>query len=148
MKRLTILILPLILLAGCATTNTTGGTTPPPPPTPPQITVANSMLALSHALNGATDALIACRQQSKCDAADVTAAENVISAIAMVGKQIDAELVSTDPWATQKTAILKDITAAGLVQLKAKVSPSTQLLITSVVAIFDNVSLAVGGPTI
>lgn len=148
-KRLIVCILPVILLAGCAMQSAGTGTNPPPPPsTPPQITVANSMLALSHALNGATDALIACRQQSKCSAADVTAAENVVAAIATVGKQIDAELASADPWDTQKTAILKDVANAGIVQLKARVSPSTQLIITSVLAIVNNISLAVGGATL
>lgn len=137
----------ILILSGCAAK--TGGTvTPPLPSTPPQITVANSMLALSHALNGATDALIACRQQSKCSPQDVTAAENVVSAIAMVGKQIDAELVSTDPWAMQKTVILKDVSSAGITQLKARVSPSTQLIITSVLALLNNISVAVGGPVI
>jgi len=148
MKRYCNVILPVIfLLTGCAATNTTG-TTPPPPPTPPQIVVANSMLALSHALSGATDALIACRQQAKCSPADVTAAENVIAAIAMVGKKIDQELVSADPWTTQKSVILEDITEAGLTQLEAKVSPTTQLIVVSVVTLFNNISVAVGGPTI
>jgi len=148
MKRYAAFILPLILLAGCTTTNTTTGTTPPPPPTPPQITVVNSMLALSHALGGATDALIACRDQSKCAAADVTAGENVVMALATVGKQIDTELITRDTWDQQKAAILKITASAGLAQLKAKVSPSTQLIIASVVAIYDNIALAIGGPTI
>lgn len=134
-----------LFLAGCAATSTS--TTAPAPPTPPQITVANSMLALSHATSGAVDALIACRQQSKCSADDVTAGENVIQAIATAGKQIDAELVSSDTWAMQQTAILKIVAASGLAQLKAKVSPTTQLLIASLVTIFDTVSAAVGGPT-
>jgi hypothetical protein len=137
----------LLFLAGCASQTATTST-PPAPPTPPQVTVANSVLALSHALGGVTDSAIACRQQTKCSAADVTAIENVVVILATTGKQLDAELASTDPWATQKAAILKIVTAAGLAQAKARVSPAAQLLIVSVVTLFDNISLAVGGPTI
>lgn len=135
-----------LLLTGCAATNTSSTGTPPSPPTPPQITVANSVLALAHAVNGATDALIACRDSGKCAASDVTAAENVIVKIAAVGKEVDAELASSDAWPAQKTAILKLVTTAGIQQLKTQVSPATQLLITSVITLFDNVSTAVGGP--
>lgn len=135
-----------LALAGCMKTAT--GTNPPAPPTPPQVTVANSMLALANALSGATDALIACRQQAKCAAADVGNAETVITAIAMAGKQIDAELVSKDTWDMQKVAILKIVSQAGISQAIARVSPSTKLVIQAVITLFDNVSLAVGGPQI
>lgn len=105
------------------------------------------MLALGHAVGGALDGLKACEQQSKCSAADVVAGEQVIQAIAMTGKAIDAELVSPETWATQKQKILGLVAGSSVGQLKARVSPSTQLLITAVVTLFDNVSLAVGGPS-
>ena len=136
-----------LLLAACAYQNPPGAVTPAPP-TPPQVTVANSMIGLAHALNGATDALIACRNQNKCAGSDVTAAENVVAAIATAGKAIDAELASTDAWSVQQQKIVALVVASGASQLKTRVSPATQLVIQSVITLFDNVSLAVGGPTI
>ena len=147
--RRSVLILALacaVALAGCVKQGT--ATTPAAPPTPPQITIAQSVLALSHATAGAVDALIACRQQQKCSPEDVTAGENVIAAIATAGKQIDAELVSADTWPSQRTRIVQIISGAGLAQLKARVSANGQLLIVGIVALFDNISTAVGGPTI
>ena len=146
-RRYSVFVVLVLFLSSCAMQTTSAPGTPPPPTTPPQVTVANSMVALSHVVGGATDALITCRQQSKCSADDVTAGENVISAIATAGKAIDAELVSTDPWATQQTKILAIVGQAGIAQLKAKVSPTGQLLIVSVITLFDNISQAVGGPT-
>ena len=140
-----LLWIPALLLSGCMQQQVS--TNPPAPPMPWNVTVAQSSLALAHALNGATDGLIACRQQGKCDPADVTAAESVITAMATAGKGIDAELVSSDPLATQKTKILGLIAMSGVAQLKARVSPTTQLLIVSIIAVYDNISLAVGGPT-
>lgn len=139
------LLLAALVLTGCMTTPTTTGGTPTPP-TPPQITVAQANLALSYAVKGTVDSAIACRQQNKCSADDTAAIENVSKAIATAGIQVDMELNSTDPWATQRTKILTIVTQAGVTQLKAKVSPSAQLLITSIITLFDSISSAVGGP--
>lgn len=140
------LVFLVLLLAGCAAQKSTTGT--PAPPTPPQVTVANSVLALSHALGGVTDSAIACRQQTKCSPEDVTAIENVVAILATTGKQIDAQLATNGTWEIERTAILKIVVGAGLQQAKARVSPAGQLLIVSVMTLFDNISLAVGGPTL
>lgn len=137
----------VLLLAGCVAQNPTAGK-PPAPPIPPQVTVANSVLALSHALGGVTDSAIACRQQTKCSPEDVTAIEGVVSILATTGKQIDAQLAMNGTWETERTAILKIVANTGLQQAKARVSPAGQLLIVSVVTLFNNISLAVGGPTL
>lgn len=139
-----VLLVCAIALTGCMKQGT--GTTATPP-TPPQVTVANSMLALGHAIGGAFDGLKACQQQQKCSAADVMAGEQLIQAIATTGKAIDAELASVDSWNTQKQKILGLVAGSSVQQLKARVSPSTQLLIAAIVTLFDNVSVAVGGPT-
>lgn len=143
---LSLAILPL-LLSACYKEPTTAGTTPAPP-TPWQITVAQSNLSLAHALNGAVDALTQCRTQQKCSAVDVAQAESVVTAIATAGKAVDAELASKDADSVQKQKILALVTAAGVAQLKSRVSASTQLLLTGVIALYDNISLAVGGPTL
>lgn len=139
-------------LAGCAIALTgcmkpAGTAAAANPSTPPQVVVANSMIALGHAIGGALDGLKECARENKCSAADETAGEQVLQAIATAGKAIDAELASADPWTTQKQKIVAIITGSSVGQLKARVSPSTQLLIAAIVTLVDNVSVAVGGPT-
>jgi hypothetical protein len=134
------------LFAGCAANSTAPVT--PPVPTPPQITAANAVNALAQTLDATITTLRAARDQGKLAARDVAAAETVAAIIATAGKQIDAELKSADPWATQKTAILKIITGSGLQGAMANLPTSVGSYIAAAVALFDQVSSTVGGPTI
>jgi hypothetical protein len=113
-----------------------------------QITVANSVNALAQAVDGAVTAAIAARDAGKVDQADVTAIESFCSVIATTGKQVDAELRSTDPWAAQQTKILTLVSQAGLGTLKSHISPAAQLLVSSLVVVVNQILTAVGGPTI
>ncbi len=135
------------LFAGCAANSTTGPTTPPVP-TPPQLQAANAVNALGQTLDAAITTMQAARDQGKLAARDVAAAETVAAIIATAGKQIDAELKSADPWPTQKTAILKIITTSGLQGAMRNLPTATASYIAAAVALFNQVSSAVGGPSI
>jgi hypothetical protein len=145
-------ILPLILLMACIVLtgcpNSTPSVSTPTAPTPPQITVANSVNALAQAVDGAVTASIAARDAGKVDPSDVRAIESFCSAIATAGKQVDSELRSPDDWATQRVKILTLVSQAGLGTLKAHISPSAQVLVSSLVALVNQILSAVGGPTI
>jgi hypothetical protein len=110
--------------------------------------VANSVNALAQAIDGAVTAAIAARDAGKVDQADVAAIESFCSVIATTGKQVDAELRSPDTWATQKVKILTLVSQAGLGTLKAHISPGAQVLVSSLVALVNQILTAVGGPTI
>lgn len=116
--------------------------------TPPQIQVANAVNALAQAVDGAVTTAIAARDAGKVDQADLNAIENFAAAIARAGKQVDAELRSPDDWATQKAKILKIVAGAGLGTLKAHISPAAQVTVSALVVVVNEVSSAVGGPTI
>ena len=141
-----ILLMACIVLTGCPAS--TPSTSTPAAPTPPQITVANSVNALAQAVDGAVTAAIAARDAGKVDQADVTAIESFAAVIATTGKQVDAELRSADDWATQRTKILVMVSNASLGTLKAHISPGAQVLVSSLVALVNQILTAVGGPTI
>jgi hypothetical protein len=104
--------------------------------------------ALAQAVDGAVTSAIAARDAGKVDQADVVAIESFATAIANTGKKINAELRSPDDWATQKIKILQIVSGAGLGTLKAHISPAAQLTVSALVVIVNEISSAVGGPTI
>ena len=144
-----LLLIPLmacLVLTGCPASTPTTST--PVAPTPPQITVANAVNALAQAVDGAVTSSIAARDQGKLAQTDLTAIEELCKVIATTGKQVNVELRSTDTWATQKVKILTIVSGAGLGTLKAHISPGAQVLVVSLVEIANEISSAVGGPTI
>jgi hypothetical protein len=68
--------------------------------------------------------------------------------IATTGKQVDAELRSADTWDVQRTKILTLVSQASLGTLKALISPSAQVMVSTLVIIVNQILTAVGGPTI
>ena len=144
---------PLILLlavalvfSGCAAKTSTTGT--PASPTPPQITVANAVGAFLVACDGAVTTSIAARDAGKVDAADVRTIQNVCRSGAVAMKRVDKELRTADTWAVQRVAILQIMGALGLGEVNAHVSPAAKILIATVVLVVNQISSAVGGPTI
>jgi hypothetical protein len=135
-----------IVLTGCPAS--TPSTSTPAAPTPPQITVANAVNALVQGVNGVVDSAIAARGAGKMDPSDVAAVESFCKVALTTAKQVDADLRTTDPWATQRSKILTDVSQAGLGTLKAHISPSAQLLVSSLVVLVNQISTNVGGPTI
>ena len=143
---LPLLFLVCLVLTSCAPQTTTVGT--PAAPTPPQITVANSVGAFLAACDGAVTTSIAARDAGKVDASDVREIENVCRAGAVSMKKVDAEIRSADTWAVQRIQIVQIVAALGLGEVKAHVSPAAQVLIATVVLVVNQISSAVGGPTI
>ena len=82
------------------------------------------------------------------DAADVRTIENVCRSGAVAMKKVDAEIRSADTWAVQRVQILQIVGSLGLGEVKAHVSPAAQVLIATVVLVVNQISSAVGGPTI
>lgn len=144
--------LPLLFLACLVFTSCTPKTTTtvvtPPAPTPPQIVVANSVGAFVAACDGAVSTSIAARDAGKVDAGDVRSIENVCRAGAVSMKKVDAEIRSADTWAVQRVQIVQIVAALGLGEVNAHVSPAAQVLIATVVLVVNQISSAVGGPTI
>ena len=139
------MILAALLCVGCATTGTT---TTPAPPTPPQVTAANAVNVLAQSLDAAVTGLLAAAQAGKISQTDLMAAEAVATTVANTGKQINAELNSADPWATQKTKINALITRAGVTAAVAKLPASASALLQASLIAFNQISTSVGGPTI
>jgi hypothetical protein len=104
--------------------------------------------ALAQAVDGAVTSAIAARDQGKVSQADVDTIEAFAAAIANTGKGVDAELRSSDAWALQKTKILQAVTNASLGTLKGRISPGSQLFISSLVLLVNQISSAVGGPVL
>ena len=137
-------IICILALAGC--TPTTPGT--PTAPTPPQVKVANDVNALAQSLDAAITALRAARDQGKLSAADVLNAEKVASAIAITGKQLNAELRAPDDWPTMKGKLLAIVKTAALQNATANLPPLAAAALATAIATYNAIASAVGGPTI
>lgn len=134
----------LLILAMCGCANNASVTSP----TPPQVQLAGYVNVLAKALDGASAALVAARDQGKMSAADFTSARTAVSAIAACGKNINAELRSADAWSLQKAKISGIIATAGLSQV-AKLLPTTAAMVMAeALAAFNQLAMQVGGPTI
>ena len=136
-----------VLLSGCAASSGTSPSTPSTP-TPPQVTAANAVNALAQSLDAAITTMEAATSQGKMSGADLAAAEKVAAIIATAGKQIDAEIKSADPWSTQKTAIVKIITASGIQAAMKNLPANAVTYLAAAITLFDTASSAAGGPTI
>lgn len=140
-----LLLCAVLVLSGCAASNASSPATPPAP-TPPQISIANAVNALAQTLDAAITALQTARTNGQISAGDVANAEKVAAIIATTGKAVNAELRSADDWPTQKAKILGIVTAAGL-QGTLKTLPSgAATILAASVALFDQISVGVGGP--
>jgi hypothetical protein len=139
MERVEVAVL-VLLLVGCAKTIST--------PTPAPLQVANSVNALAQSLDAATSGLIAARDAGKLSQADLNVSFSVITTLASAGKQINAELRSTEGWEVQKGKVLKIITSSSLAAISAKIPPTARVIMQAALALFNVISTAVGGPTI
>lgn len=151
MAKLKILVVSVGLLTytGCATkTATVTAPVTSQPATPPQVVIANAVGVLAQAVDGAVKASIAARDQGKVSQADLTAIENFAQPVALLVKSLDAELDSADTWPVQKSKILALINAAGLAQLKGRISPTAQALVSVIISSVNQISVATGGPQI
>jgi len=141
-----LLVMVLIVGAGCATKVTQGPVTPTT--TPPQVQVANAVNTLAQALDAAATAIQAAQQQGKVSSADAVIASKVIITAATTGKTIDAELKTSDDWPTMKTKILQAITQAGLQAAVANVPASAKPYMVAAITAYNTIASTVGGPTI
>jgi hypothetical protein len=128
----------ILVLAGCAKN--------PGIPTPPQVQVANSINALAQSLDAATSGLIAARDQGKLSQSDLTIAFKVITSIAVTGKQLDAELRSTDSWAVQVTKMRQIIVASGVSAITPSLPANARAVILAALTTFNSISSSLGGP--
>jgi hypothetical protein len=120
----------------------------PTAPTPPQIKVSSAALALAESLDATTTGLIAARDQGKISQADLAIAYHVITVVATTGKDINAVLRSPDDWATQKRTIYQIIVTAGIQGTVKKLPPNAAIILQASLALFNEISAGVGGPTI
>ena len=140
-KRLAPILL-VLMLAGCAAKN------PNTVPTPPPIQVANSVNMLAQTLDAATTGLIAARDGGQLSQEDLTTAFKIVTRLVAVGKEINVELRSPNTWPVQKTKILSAIVTAGLPALSAQLSPNAKIILQASLALFNEISQGVGGPSV
>jgi cell division FtsZ-interacting protein ZapD len=114
--------------------------------TPPPVQVANSINALAQSVDAATSALIAARDAGKLPQADLNSAFRVITSIAATGKQLNAELRSTDTWEVQKTKMRQIIVASGVASISSSLPPNARAIMLVALTTFNAISAGVGGP--
>jgi hypothetical protein len=139
------LIVPILFIAGCAPKSSTST---PATPTPPQVQIANYVNTLAQSLDSAITGLRAARDQGKLTPADVQSAEKVAAAIAIAGKQVDAELRAPDDWPTMKAKILVIVKSAALQNATANLPPLAAAALATAVTTYNAIASTVGGPTI
>ena len=131
-----------LLMAGCVKYGTA------PVPTPPPIQVANSINLLAQSADAATSALIAARDSGKLSQADLNIARKVLVPLAVAIKQLNAELLSADPWDVQKTKMRQYVIASGVAEVAKQLPPTARAIMLTCLTTFNAVSAGVGGPTI
>lgn len=134
-------VLLMLLMGACAKTPITT----PVAPTPPQVQVANYVNVLAQGLPAAGAAIIAARDAGTLSPEHTRAAQNVMLMVARTGKQINAILRTTDPWPSQKAAILMLILTSGVQEASKVLPPSGQAAISASMAVLNQILVAVGG---
>ena len=114
--------------------------------TPPPVQMASSINALAQSVDAATSALIAARDAGKLSQPDLNIAFKVIVAISTTGKQLNAELRSTDTWEVQKTKMRQIVVASGIAATSSSLPPNARAIILVALTTFNAISAGVGGP--
>jgi type IV pilus biogenesis protein CpaD/CtpE len=143
-KRITIplsLVIAL-LLVGCAAKD------PAKVPTPAPIQVANSINVLAQTVDTAATALITARDQGVLSQPDFVIGSKVIVAIATTGKKLNAELLTGESWETQKVKIRQIIVSAGVAEVTKQLPANARQIVSTCLAIFNQISSGVGGPVL
>lgn len=137
----------LVLFVGCAARqpNTTGV---PPPPTPPGVKVATLSRTLADTLKASKDTIKTLRDEGKLSQADTTVIQNYIIIVASAGKEMDAELMSADPWPMQAQKITLIWTHTGISIAAKNLSPPAAGLLDNIINIVNQIMAAIGGPVL
>jgi hypothetical protein len=118
-------------------------------PTPPQIQTANTSNMIAQSVKASADLLISARENGKLSQESFMAADAVIRVMVDTGKKINAELRSTtDPWTVQKSKVLTIVVSSGLQAAILKLLPEPKAIMQLTIAMFNEISLGVGGPTL
>lgn len=119
-----------------------------PPPTPANVQMAGLSKALADGIVVASKTVISLRDSGKITQAETVTVQNYILVAANAGKAMNAELVSTDDWPTQRNKIIQLWTATGLTAAKAQLSTTAGLVLDTVISVVNQIMTAIGGPTI
>lgn len=141
MKRLLVTTLVLFLFVGCAKNPTPG--TPPPP-----VQTANLSRTLADSLHTASNTLITLRDNGKLSQPETETVQNFILIAARNGKSMDAILLSSDDWPTQRAKIVQLWVSSGLSTAKANLSPTAGAILDTIITSVNQILSAIGGPSI
>ncbi len=136
-----------LVLTGCAPQTATTPTTPTAP-TPPAVKVAQDVNLLAQSLDTALTGLMAARDQGKIPAADVAIAQKAAAAIAITGKQLNAELRTSDDWTVMVVKLRDILKTAAIAAVNANVPTSARSYLAAVITIYNSIAAGVGGQTI
>jgi len=140
-SKLSALVLVLIMTS-CAAKNSTT------PSTPANVQMASLSKALADALSTASKSVITLRDNGTISQKETLDVQGYILVAANSGKQMDAQLVSASDWPTQKAAIIKIWTTAGLSTAKSQLSPTAGVILDTIINVVNQILAAVGGPAI
>jgi hypothetical protein len=136
-------LLIFLCFVGCAYKNPAGT-----PPTPPNVQIASFSKALADALHTANQSAMILRDNGKISQKEVLDVQEYIVLVANTGKQMDAVILSSDPWGTQREKIIKMWASSGLSIVKDRISTTAGVVLDVIVNVINQILAAVGGPTI
>jgi hypothetical protein len=137
------LALLMVLFVGCAARQPNATGTPPP-----GVQVATLSRTLADTLHASNETVKTLRDEGKISQADTTIVQNYLVIAASAGKEMDAELMSADPWPMQAQKITS-IWARTSIGIAAKnLSPPAAAILDNIINIVNQVMAAIGGPVL
>lgn len=138
-----LLSLSLLAFVSCASQSTVT-----PPATPTNIQMATLSKALADGASTASKTVIALRDGGKITQAETVTVQNYILVALSTDKAMNAELVSSDDWPTQRAKIIQLWAASGLTAAKANLSTTAGLVLDTIISVVNQIMATIGGPTI
>lgn len=123
-------------------------TTVSTPAVPANVQVAGFSRTLADGISTSSRTLAALRDNGKVTEAETLIVQNYILTTARTGKAMDAELLSSDDWPTQRAKIVQLWVATGLSNAKSNLSTTAGLVLDTILSVVNQILAAVGGPAI
>jgi|ERR1051326_59611 hypothetical protein len=140
MKKVLIVIL-LLAFVSCARV-------PNPGSVPPGVQVANLSRALAETLRTSNQSIQVLRDQARITPAETRIIQNYLVIAAGAGKQMDAELMSADPWAVQSQKIIQIWTATSIGVARDHLGADAKEILNTIIVVVNQVMAIIGGPSI
>lgn len=133
----------LVLFVGCAAKQPNVQGAPPP-----GVQVATLSRTLADTLHASNETLKTLRDEGKLSQADTTTVQNYLVIAASAGKEMDAELMSADPWPTQAQKITLIWTRTSISTAAKNLSPPAAGILDNIINVVNAIMAAIGGPVL